>query len=33
VLEVIFAAYESARTGRKVCLPFPTNAAKPIDLL
>ena len=32
VLEVIFAAYESARTGRKVSLPFPTNAAKPIDL-
>ncbi len=32
VLEVIFAAYESARTGRKVPLPFPTDAAKPIDL-
>lgn len=32
VLEVIFAAYESARTGRKVELPFVTNAAKPIDL-
>lgn len=32
VLEVIFAAYESARTGRKVALPFPTTAAKPIDL-
>ena len=32
VLEAIFAAYESARTGRKVELPFPTNAAKPIDL-
>ena len=32
VLEVIFAAYESARTGRKVSLPFPTKAAKPIDL-
>lgn len=32
VLEVIFAAYESARTGRKVSLPFPTDAAKPIDL-
>lgn len=32
VLEVIFAAYESARTGRKVELPFPTGAAKPIDL-
>ena len=32
VLEVIFAAYESARTGRKVELPFRTTAARPIDL-
>jgi predicted dehydrogenase len=32
VLEVIFAAYESARTGQKVRLPFATTAAKPIDL-
>jgi myo-inositol 2-dehydrogenase/D-chiro-inositol 1-dehydrogenase len=32
VLEVVFAAYESARTGSKVRLPFKTNAAKPIDL-
>lgn len=32
VLEVVFAAYESARTGQKVTLPFPTSAAKPIDL-
>ena len=32
VLEVIFAAYESARTGRKVELPFRTKAAKPFDL-
>jgi predicted dehydrogenase len=32
VLEVIFAAYESAGTGRKVSLPFQTQAAKPIDL-
>ncbi len=32
VLEVIFAAYESARTGRKVELPFPTTASRPIDL-
>jgi len=32
VLEIIFAAYESARTGHKVELPFPTTAAKPIDL-
>jgi myo-inositol 2-dehydrogenase / D-chiro-inositol 1-dehydrogenase len=32
VLEVLFAAYHSARTGAKVPLPFPTDAAKPIDL-
>jgi predicted dehydrogenase len=32
VLEVIFAAYESARTGRKVALPFRTNAKRPYDL-
>lgn len=32
VLEAIFAAYESAGTGRKVLLPFKTNAAKPHDL-
>src|SRR5205085_910742 len=32
VLEAIFAAYESAGTGRKVPLPFATTAAKPIDL-
>jgi len=32
VLEVIFAAYESARTGRKVALPFQTTAERPIDL-
>ena len=32
VLEVIFAAYESARTGRKVGLPFQTSAHRPIDL-
>ncbi len=32
VLEAIFAAYESACTGRKVLLPFPTTAAKPHDL-
>jgi myo-inositol 2-dehydrogenase/D-chiro-inositol 1-dehydrogenase len=32
VLEVIFAAYESARTGRKVPLPFKTAAKKPWDL-
>jgi predicted dehydrogenase len=32
VLEAIFAAYESAGTGRKVKLPFKTHAAKPFDL-
>ncbi len=32
VLEVIMAAYESARTGTKVLLPFETDAARPIDL-
>jgi predicted dehydrogenase len=32
VLEAIFAAYESAGTGRKVHLPFHSPAAKPIDL-
>ena len=32
VLEAIFAAYESAGTGKKVLLPFRTTAAKPHDL-
>jgi len=32
VLEVIFAAYESARLGKKIQLPFKSNASKPIDL-
>lgn len=32
VLEALFAAYESARTGRKVSLPFATDAARPFDL-
>ena len=32
VLEAIFAAYESAGTGRKVALPFKTDAQRPIDL-
>jgi predicted dehydrogenase len=32
VLEVIFAAYESAGTGKKVTLPFRTDAEKPIRL-
>jgi predicted dehydrogenase len=32
VMDVLFAAYESAGTGRKVSLPFKTDAAKPFDL-
>jgi len=32
VMEVLFAAYESAGTGRKVMLPFQTKAEKPFDL-
>ncbi|MEE8345997.1 MAG: Gfo/Idh/MocA family oxidoreductase, partial [Dehalococcoidia bacterium] len=32
VLEIICAAYESARTGRRVSLPFETDASKPVDL-
>ena len=32
VLEALFAAYASAGTGRKVELPFKTDAEKPIDL-
>lgn len=32
VMEIIFAAYESAGTGKKVFLPFETDAAKPWDL-
>ena len=32
VLDAVFAAYESARTGRKVMLPFESKARKPIDL-
>jgi predicted dehydrogenase len=32
VLEAVFAAYESAGTGRKVALPFKTDAKRPIDL-
>jgi predicted dehydrogenase len=31
VLEILCAAYESARTGQKVKLPFASKAAKPID--
>jgi len=32
VLEMIFAAYQSARIGQKVAIPFNTDASKPIDL-
>lgn len=32
VLEAIFAAYASAGTGRKVMLPFASDAQRPIDL-
>jgi predicted dehydrogenase len=32
VLDVLFAAYASAGTGRKVQMPFKTDAAKPFDL-
>jgi hypothetical protein len=32
VLEILFAAYQSAGTGRRVELPFDTDARKPIDL-
>ncbi len=31
-LEMVFAAYESARKGKKIELPFKTKAKKPIDL-
>jgi len=32
VLEIICAAYESARTGRRVALPFRPNVRKAVDL-
>jgi predicted dehydrogenase len=32
VLEIILAAYASAGTGKKVELPFHTDAKRPIDL-
>ena len=32
VLEMLFVAYQSAGTGCRVKLPFPTDAAKPVDL-
>lgn len=33
VLEIIFAAYQSAATGENVEMPFKTEAKRPIDLL
>jgi predicted dehydrogenase len=32
VLEIMYAAYESAGTGRKVTLPFHAKVARPVDL-
>ena len=32
VLETVFAAYASAASGRKVALPFQTDALRPVDL-
>ena len=32
VLEILFAAYQSAATGCKVEIPFHTDATKPYDL-
>jgi predicted dehydrogenase len=32
VLEVLFAAYASAGEGRRIDLPFATQARRPIDL-
>jgi myo-inositol 2-dehydrogenase/D-chiro-inositol 1-dehydrogenase len=32
VLEMLYAAYHSARIGRKVPLPFHRRVSKPIDL-
>jgi predicted dehydrogenase len=32
VLEVLFAAYSSAGEGRRIDLPFATQAQRPIDL-
>ena len=32
VLQLIYAAYHSARTGQKVALPFHAKVSKPIDL-
>lgn len=33
VLEILYAAYESARIGKKVELPFTPRVSKPVDLL
>jgi myo-inositol 2-dehydrogenase/D-chiro-inositol 1-dehydrogenase len=32
VLEIMMAAYASAGMGKKITLPFATDAGKPIDL-
>ena len=32
VLEIICAAYESARSGKRIALPFTTNAKRPVNL-
>jgi predicted dehydrogenase len=32
VLEIVCAAYESARTGQRVALPFATEARLPVEL-
>jgi predicted dehydrogenase len=32
VLEIIYAAYASAREGKKIMLPFAPVVSKPIDL-
>jgi predicted dehydrogenase len=32
VMEMMLAAYQSAKTGCKVCFPFETEVEKPIDL-
>ena len=33
VLEIVYAAYESARTGRRVALPFDADVKYPVELL
>jgi predicted dehydrogenase len=32
VLEIICAAYKSAKVGERISLPFPTDARRPVDL-